>query len=210
MTVGSAAVASSAIRVISWDVDGTLYSLKRLKRAIAWQLAGQAIRGRMGGSLSELTALRQFQLRFDRSRGHWDQNVVTRSERSRLMRMERKWYGTALRSIGPEAGVVSALSYFADRGFTQIVISDFESHYKLRALGLERFFSRSFSGESLRRPKPDPGLFLHAAGELGVPPSDILHIGDRAETDEEGARRAGASCLLVGRDFPCFQDFLGG
>jgi FMN phosphatase YigB (HAD superfamily) len=39
--------------------------------------------------------------------------------------------------------------------------------------------------------KPEPGIFLEAARRLGLPPEQILHVGDRWELDVDGAERAG-------------------
>lgn len=45
--------------------------------------------------------------------------------------------------------------------------------------------------------KPHPDLYAVAASRLGMPPGRILAIGDRLDTDIEGANRAGAPALLV-------------
>ncbi len=39
--------------------------------------------------------------------------------------------------------------------------------------------------------KPDPKIFHHTLGELGVPPEHALHIGDTEDMDIAGARAAG-------------------
>ncbi len=44
--------------------------------------------------------------------------------------------------------------------------------------------------------KPDRAIFMEAASRTGVPPSEILHIGDRWELDVEGALRAGFGAAL--------------
>jgi FMN phosphatase YigB (HAD superfamily) len=47
--------------------------------------------------------------------------------------------------------------------------------------------------------KPDPGVFLKAAKCLGVGPSEIVHIGDEADSDFDGARMAGFMPVLLDR-----------
>jgi HAD superfamily hydrolase (TIGR01450 family) len=45
--------------------------------------------------------------------------------------------------------------------------------------------------------KPEPGQFLAAARRAGVEPARVLVVGDRLDTDIEGAHNAGMDSLLV-------------
>jgi FMN phosphatase YigB (HAD superfamily) len=47
--------------------------------------------------------------------------------------------------------------------------------------------------------KSDPGLFLKAAKRLGFAPSQIVHIGDEADSDFDGASMAGFVPVLLDR-----------
>lgn len=57
-----------------------------------------------------------------------------------------------------------------------------------------RLEGRLFSGQELGCPKPDPGLYLHAARVLGVDPARCVVIEDSA-TGAMAARAAGMRCL---------------
>ncbi|QCO56219.1 HAD family hydrolase [Pseudorhodobacter turbinis] len=57
-----------------------------------------------------------------------------------------------------------------------------------------QFHGHLYSGQSLGCPKPDPGLWLHAAQALGVAPADCVVIDD-SPTGCLGARNAGIRCL---------------
>lgn len=57
-----------------------------------------------------------------------------------------------------------------------------------------RLKGRLFSGQDLGCPKPDPGLYLHAARALGVPPSRCVVIEDSA-TGARAARAADMACF---------------
>jgi FMN phosphatase YigB (HAD superfamily) len=46
------------------------------------------------------------------------------------------------------------------------------------------------------RAKPDTEIFLTAARRVGLPPGEILHVGDRWDLDVEGAQRAGFGAAL--------------
>lgn len=58
----------------------------------------------------------------------------------------------------------------------------------------DRFEKRMFSAHSLGISKPDPGLFLAAAQQFGVPPSACVVIEDSAN-GVTAATRAGMRCL---------------
>jgi ribonucleotide monophosphatase NagD (HAD superfamily) len=45
--------------------------------------------------------------------------------------------------------------------------------------------------------KPEPPCYLLAAERLGLPPREVLAIGDRLDTDIAGAHAAGMDSLLV-------------
>ena len=65
----------------------------------------------------------------------------------------------------------------------------------LRMLGLEQQFEgRVFSAEAVRRGKPAPDIFLHAAHRLGVAPQDCIVVEDSA-TGVQAALAASMTCL---------------
>lgn len=50
----------------------------------------------------------------------------------------------------------------------------------LEATGLRPIFAHVVTVDDVPRPKPDPGVFLEAAGRLGVPPGNCLAFEDTA------------------------------
>jgi len=61
-------------------------------------------------------------------------------------------------------------------------------------VGLE--LSLVLSSSDCGAAKPDPAIFHEAARRTGLPPSEILHVGDSWELDVEGALRAGFGAML--------------
>jgi HAD superfamily hydrolase (TIGR01509 family) len=59
---------------------------------------------------------------------------------------------------------------------------------------MTRLKGHLYSGQALGCPKPDPGLWLHAARALGVDPADCVVIDD-SPTGCTGAARAAMRCL---------------
>lgn len=59
---------------------------------------------------------------------------------------------------------------------------------------VDRFRGHLYSGQALGRPKPAPDLFLHAAAQLGIAPTDCIVIEDSA-AGARAARAAGMRCM---------------
>ena len=68
-------------------------------------------------------------------------------------------------------------------------------------LQIADFFAAILSGANLPASKPDPGVFLMAAGALRLPPPQCLVIED-ARVGIQAARRAGMACLALATTFP--------
>lgn len=59
-----------------------------------------------------------------------------------------------------------------------------------------RFFDVLIDSERVGAAKPDPVIFHHALEALGLPPEEVVHVGDYYSTDVVGARRAGLEGVL--------------
>lgn len=70
---------------------------------------------------------------------------------------------------------------------------------KLRHLGLEARACCIAISEEIKMRKPDPAIFLWAARRLGLPPGDVLFVGDHPESDVVGAARVGMQTVWVRR-----------
>jgi putative hydrolase of the HAD superfamily len=65
----------------------------------------------------------------------------------------------------------------------------------VEALGLAGLFDvMVFSGEVGYR-KPQPEIFLHALAQLGVEPENAMFVGDRLDTDVQGAAQVGMATV---------------
>jgi putative hydrolase of the HAD superfamily len=69
----------------------------------------------------------------------------------------------------------------------------------LAAIGLARFFEHALAARDAGRLKPDPRIFELLLERAGLTPSQVLHVGDDAEADVEGARRAGLTPVWMNR-----------
>jgi HAD superfamily hydrolase (TIGR01509 family) len=68
----------------------------------------------------------------------------------------------------------------------------------IRQSGLTEYFDFLVSNEDVKKPKPDPEIYLKAIDRLGVSPSEVLIVED-APHGVEAARRSGAHlCQVTG------------
>ena len=67
----------------------------------------------------------------------------------------------------------------------------------LSDFGILQFFDCTLFSNEVGYLKPHPAIFQKASRELDVPCSHILHVGDNAATDVEGAHHAGMQALLM-------------
>lgn len=196
---------------MSWDVDGTLYSIRRMKWHLMQMFLSEIPRGQGLAAVKELGALRSYQVRINAARSaggalaefFWEQNG-----REALLEMEKRWYGPAIQKAGPRAGVTNVISFLAARNIPQVVLSDYEVAYKLDSLGLAGRFSSIYIGERLGFVKPSPVGFQRAAADYEISTASFLHIGEQAGRDGAAARAAGCQCLIFGRDFRSFDTLL--
>lgn len=98
------------------------------------------------------------------------------------------------RELTPVPGIVEAL----DRIELPACVASSGSHEKMRlTLGLtglrDRFAGRIFSADEVKRGKPAPDLFLHAASRMSIPPERCIVV----EDSPFGIAAAKAAGMLV-------------
>lgn len=204
-------IKGESIKLVSWDLDGTLYSIRRMKWHLLSMFLREVGRGRGTAARRELAALKSYRAMIDVARsagGELDETSQAQKARDPLLRIERRWYGPAIEKAGTRPGLNDLLSSLAARNVPQVVISDYEAQYKLEALRLDGRFAAIYVGERLGFVKPSPKVFQRVAADFEIPTASLLHIGDRVERDEAAALAAGCQCLILGRDFRSFESLL--
>ena len=197
--------------LVSWDVDGTLYSIRRMKLHLMRMILSEVLCGRGLSASKDFAALRRYRTRIRAARssgGAIDESLLNQDYRERLLEIVKRWFGPAIQKTGPPAGVTNVLSFLAASDIPQVVLSDYEADYKLKSLGLADRFASIYVGERLGFVKPSPVLFQRVAADYNISTKRLLHIGDREDRDGAGARAAGCQCLILGRDFKNFDTLL--
>jgi HAD superfamily hydrolase (TIGR01549 family) len=69
----------------------------------------------------------------------------------------------------------------------------------VRRLGWDRWFASITVSQETGAEKPDPAIFRLAAHRAGLPPREILHVGDSWTADVEGARGVGIPVVWLDR-----------
>jgi len=100
--------------------------------------------------------------------------------------------------------VKPALQGLRERGVPLGVLSnwDYRLPALLKSVGLAGFFGPLLVSALERLGKPDPRLFRLACQRAGVPPAEVLHVGDQRDLDLEPATACGMQALLVDRAAP--------
>jgi phosphoglycolate phosphatase len=96
-------------------------------------------------------------------------------------------------------GVSEGLEALRDMGLPLACVTNKSGRFTvplLEQLGLARYFEQVIAGDTLAKKKPDPAQLLHACRGFGVPPGDMLVIGDSVN-DAEAARAAGCPIFCV-------------
>ncbi|TAM84009.1 MAG: HAD family phosphatase [Acidobacteria bacterium] len=90
------------------------------------------------------------------------------------------------------AGVPMAVASSAVRTNIEFVVD---------ALGYRPYFSTMVSGDDVRHAKPDPEIYLKAAGQLGIDPTDAVGFED-SYVGIGAVKNAGMKCVAVASTFP--------
>jgi len=185
------------IKLVTWDVDGTLFSYKSLAAALI-RLSPKRVRER--GLVSLLKDMVQVS-RFHRAvEGQRKATVVVEDELRRFAAIEAEQkdaLSVALGTIRPADQVLEMLRHFQREGIIQVALSDFECGYKVEALGVASFFAKTYSCRSLGFWKPSPVPFDRVERDFGISPRQHLHIGDRLNADGLACVRTGCSFVQI-------------
>ena len=199
--------------LVIFDCDGVLIDSERLAVKVDVELLSE-----LGWPLSEAEVIERFVGRSDRDTqaaieahlgrklpADWDEHVQS---------LYRQEFADAL---APVVGVVDALARITIPSCVASSGTHEYLRYTLQLTGLyERFAGRIFSVEDVRRGKPAPDLFLHAAERMGAEPARCVVVED-SRSGVEAARAAGMRALafaggltpaelLAGPDTILFED----
>ena len=195
------------IKAIAFDIDGTLYpkwqmdirlaaaSVLHLPFAIRYNAMRRRIRREEGlaempaGSLEELQRRECLMLYGSEDSLH---AFIDKEQR-----VFRKPWERLFSSIKPFPGMRGFMEEASSSGYDLAVLSDFPIGVKLKALGVEEYFSYIASAEDSGHLKPSPVPFRVMLDAHGLEPYQVLYVGDSESKDIAGARNAGLRSALI-------------
>lgn len=186
------------IKVLVWDVDGTLYRTTEASFAAVREAEYQVIMHHTGFS-------------HDRAKAEFGKihNIVTPSgtQTAALLShisaaeaaVECEWYFDRSSFVQEDAGLVKMFQKLEKK--SHIIFSNSDKQkliLALKKLGLTtEIFTEIVTPEDTNTVKPDPAGFRYVISKTGLPPEAHLMIGDRVSTDVIPAKSVGMHTCLV-------------
>jgi HAD superfamily hydrolase (TIGR01509 family) len=196
----------SKYKAVIFDVDGTLYNQRLLRRAIVRRFAAvywiKWFAGVRAGRV-----LRVYRNAHEEMRGlpySAEAHLKLAAEKSKasdsyVRETVARWMeDEPLELLSPcvYSGVIELLQGLADRGIVCGAFSDYPAINKLKAMKLDRFFKTVSCADEAGRLKPDPRGLLDVLKRLGAEPEAAVYIGDR-QIDSDAAIQAGMKAELI-------------
>jgi HAD superfamily hydrolase (TIGR01509 family) len=126
-----------------------------------------------------------------------------------LLDKKRKIYRKLLQdNVSPRKGLISLVKRLHTAGIKMAIASSSSPkniQTVLTGLGLNDYFDIAISGESVRRGKPYPDVFLKAAEKLGLPARSCAVLED-AESGVEAAHQARMKVIAIPNRFTRHHD----
>ena len=206
-------VTHPVVKAVIFDVDGTLYRQRPLRRAMAVRLVAghllHPIRGMRTARI--LAAYRQAQedMRADTAVGDLTEvqllaaSARTGVDLAEVARCVTRWMDVAPLALLPrcaEHDLVESLDLLRSWGLRLAVLSDYPAHAKLAALGIADHFDHVLCAQDadIGRFKPHPRGLEVALQRLELDAAEVLYVGDRSEVDAVSAAAANIRCVIVG------------
>lgn len=206
----------SNVRAILFDLDGTLYDQTPLRILMAMELCTLPLRlGSLPKARDVIRAIKRFRSTREELRDlgcpshplerlqYHQPAVEVGLDEFEMERIIREWmYRRPLKYLKwcRRKGVVPLFAEAKQRGIQLGVFSDYPAKEKLQALELDAYAQLVLcaTDPEINAFKPHPRGFLLACERWGIPPEEVLYVGDRPEVDAKGAEGAGMRCLIVG------------
>lgn len=197
------APASAGAAVVSFDVDGTLYRMDSIRWRFLWRNRARLRAVRVGRAVREElretdfpdgAALREAEARLAAER----LEVPVERARSVLDDIFGASLVDVVARVGAGPGVRDGLQALVRSGVSIAVASDRPAQRKLVALGLfDLPWAAVICADDTGALKPSARVLGAVARAAHCEPTQIIHVGDRVDTDGACAQNVGARFVLT-------------
>lgn len=188
-------------KLVIFDLDGVLTDTARY-HYLAWKQLAQKI----GYPLSEAQneklkgVNREASLRLILE---WANYTAAEDEFKRMLEEKNEHYLTLISRMNESerfGSVTEVFSLLRAHGISiGLGSSSKNAAMVLERIGLEEAFDVQIDGRHTQRSKPDPEVFLLAASQIGVSPSQCVVVED-AKAGVQAAKAAGMFCIGIGHE----------
>jgi 2-haloalkanoic acid dehalogenase type II len=195
-------------RGILFDLGGTLIRVGDPARVVASFLDERGF----AKSLQEVSAAvagadRSFQEDYFVNQDYWrewNRRILRRlgipNRGDLASHIDSHWFEKMEVSLYPE--VLDVLDDLRKRGVPMGAVTNGLSSdlpHLIDKVGLSGYFKARIAADHAGRRKPNPRIFLLAAREIGLPPRDLIFVGDEPDLDYGPAEAVGMFPILVDR-----------
>jgi putative hydrolase of the HAD superfamily len=210
-----------SFELMVFDVDGTLYDQKKLRRRMAGALLRHTVVTGGVDTVMILRSYRKWREELAEQEVHQFEDILTNRLAVRYGRSKAQIEAlvSAWMELKPlpylkryrRPGLKELFARLREAGKTIAVLSDYPAQDKLARLELDADIVVSARDPDVDVLKPHPRGIQQVMQIAGVAPEATVMIGDRAERDGEMARRAGVRALVLSQKpipgWTCFQSF---
>jgi putative hydrolase of the HAD superfamily len=205
------------IKLIIFDVDGTLYNQKKLRLSMGYEMIKQTLINLDFSIIPIIRHYRIFREKFGDDEIYDFEKVlikktslVTGHSEEKVSEVINEWI-----EIKPIKYLLSARYEGIDELFTSIkkngktigILSDYKATVKLRALKLNADLIVSAEDDEIKMLKPNPKGLHYMLKQAGVSNSEAILIGDRDERDGEASRRVGIQYLIKKKTYENLNEY---
>lgn len=190
----------SNIKVIAFDIDGTLYPAGALYRRLLFYvlknlkfyLSFSKVR-RTLHKTAPLPDFYEYQGRLLAER----LGCSAAEARGKIDAIVYKGLTPYLEKVKPFKYVEEAFIKFREAGYKIVLLSDFPPEQKGNVWGLAQYCDLIFGSEALGALKPSKYPFGAMTIAAGVKPEEVLYVGNSIKYDVQGANAAGMKSALI-------------
>lgn len=195
-----------AIKAVAFDIDGTLYpNWKMHLNSIPFFALHPRLIYKFGEIRKNLRKLEHIDDFYGTQADLLAKELTIDSLQARKLidtLFYDKWEKTFSR-IKPFGNVKHVIKSIQALGLKTAVMSDFPIGRKLNYFGLENMWDVAVSSEESGYLKPDSRPFLNLSEKLGVPPQEIIYVGNSYSYDVLGSKNVG---MIAGHLSPNEKD----